>query len=364
MQSLIEKLSGPESEIKFVANRVDEDQKIPKVWLDHIYNHGLFHMFVPQNILNFKMPMTLGDFYFPAAVSLIEQYAKIDGNLAWLIQIGAGAGVFAAYLEPNVAQYFFGRPESVVAGSGYATGRAIKEKDGYRVTGDWKYASGISYASMVTANCILDDGHSTSPQIISVIMDPSDVSVLPNWNGMGLRATESHSFSAKDVFVPKEHTFVMSSDNLRHKTPLYKLPFHYFARAVFMPVMMGMMSDYLDNFKIWMEHKFSGQPLAELADLAKKTQVMMDNFKDVFYDKLELLWAKSISGNSNSEEEKSFYNLCIDGTSNYLDHLYECHRYTGMEGARMNTRLNQLFRNIVTGSSHYLLSPLSTKISK
>lgn len=364
MQSLIEKLSGAEPKFKLEASRVDEYQKIPQVWLDHIYDHGLFHMFVPQHVLNFDMPMTLGDFYFPAAVSLIEQYAKIDGNLAWLIQIGAGAGVFAAYLEPSVAQYFFGRPQSVVAGSGYATGCAIKEKDGYRISGNWRYASGISYASMVTANCVIEDRDGSSPQVISVIMEPSDVEVTPNWNGMGLRATDSHGFSADNVFVPKEHTFVMTTDTLRHKTPLYRLPFHYFARAVFMPVIMGMMRDYVENIKIWMDRKFQGKSMSDITEIVDKTDNMMDDFSDAFYNQLEDLWAKNILDQPDTKAEEKFYNLCINGTNEYLNHLYQCHRYIGMEGARMNTRLNQLFRNIVTGSSHFLLSPLSLKVSK
>lgn len=339
------------------AHQLDQASQLSQDWLQHIYDQGLFHLFVPEEVLNFQHRKVKGEQDLIAAAQLIQQYSSIDGNIGWLIQIGAGAGVFAAYLSQDIATHFFGEAHQVVAGSGFVGGQGIQNEKGLNVTGCWKYGSGIGHATMVTANVAIKTGN--KEEIRSIIMDPASVVVQKDWNAMGLRATESHSFIANQVEVPHAHTFTMSKENLRSDAPLYRVPFYFFARAVFTPIIIGMMYDYTQEFSSKIDRTEKTRAKQEMETLKSELEHHLTDFENHFYQRLEENWALACNHQWDENLELEFNQTCIAGTSQLLNDLLQCQRYTGMEGNRMSSRLNQILRNMMTAAGHQLLSPVS-----
>jgi alkylation response protein AidB-like acyl-CoA dehydrogenase len=76
----------------------------------------LFKLWVPQRFGGFELAL-------PETLHIYETAGSIDGALGWAVMIGAGGGLFAAYLPAHVASKLFAAPGAVVAGSGAPSGR-------------------------------------------------------------------------------------------------------------------------------------------------------------------------------------------------------------------------------------------------
>ncbi|MBY5957475.1 hypothetical protein KUV50_04960 [Membranicola marinus] len=327
---------------------LDQLGYFPREALEVITQNQHFHLFVPQERGGLGCSLTTG-------MRIIEAYSRIEGNLGWIVQIGAGGGVFAAYLEEAVARSFLGRPDQVIAGSDYAGGKAVSVPGGYKVSGAWKYASGSLHATAFTANCrIVKDPNDI--RVKAVIVPAEQVTVIKDWNAMGMRATDSHSFRINDVFVPEKHAFTVAPDQLLIENRLLQLPFMLYARALFVPVLIGTTFRYLNLYRDYVVRRnFSlDSRSAVAADHLEKTWQASRND---LYQYAEKIWHSAEIKEVDKETEKQFSRQCIQITDRLLISIDQCHRHTGMEGIRMNSQINATYRNIKTAAAHFLLSP-------
>jgi alkylation response protein AidB-like acyl-CoA dehydrogenase len=108
----------------------------------------LFRLWIPGRDNGFELPL-------PASLEVYEAAARIDGSVGWTLMIGAGGGLFGAYLPEDVAADVFSSADALIAGSGAPQGRAEKIANGYLVSGRWRYASGALHATAFTANCVV-----------------------------------------------------------------------------------------------------------------------------------------------------------------------------------------------------------------
>jgi alkylation response protein AidB-like acyl-CoA dehydrogenase len=201
---------------------------VPEDIVAWLIERKYFKLFVPQELGGLGVSLS-------AAVRLYEQLAEIDGSLAWLVQIGAGGGFFVPALAPEVAARLFADPKAVVAGSGAVAGRALAVPGGYRVWGQWQYASGAQYATMFTANARLEDG-----TVRAFVFFPEQVCLGRDWHALGMRATSSWSFRVEDLFVPEELSFVVGCNRWDPGLRVYRLPFGFFAVASIGAVALGL----------------------------------------------------------------------------------------------------------------------------
>ncbi|MDO9396913.1 MAG: hypothetical protein Q7T71_10240, partial [Herbiconiux sp.] len=84
---------------------------------------------------------------------------------------------------------------------------------GYRVTGRWKFGSGIRAAHHVVGGVevfengekvLKDDG---TPLVLGVWLPTDEVEVQDDWDTIGLRGSGSNGYHATDAFVPAGHAF-------------------------------------------------------------------------------------------------------------------------------------------------------------
>ena len=88
---------------------------------------------------------------------------------------------------------------------------------GYRVTGCWHYATGAHYATAFVVNCIVMEngtltfGANGRPITRALLLDSSQVAILPAWDASGLRGTGSDDFEVRDVLVPEQRSFSLTN---------------------------------------------------------------------------------------------------------------------------------------------------------
>lgn len=259
---LLERLAELAPQVRQLAAESERMARLSPELVDGLFERDLFRLWVPRSCGGHELSL-------PDALRVHAAAARLDGALGWTVMIGAGGGLFAAWLEQDVAQEIFGRPESVVAGSGAPTGRAERVAGGYRVTGRWRYASGAYHASVFTANCVVtEDGtpvHDARgrPLVRAMAFDPAQVRIAPAWDTSGMRATSSEDFTVEDMFVPERRSFSLAEPP-RESGPLYRLPFEVLTELPVAAVGVGIARHALDAFASLARGKTRGDaPLAQ-----------------------------------------------------------------------------------------------------
>jgi len=119
--------------------------------------HAQLQLIYDRKWLKVMVPEYAGvwELSLPKVMHLLEAAAWADGSFGWVVNLGAGANIFAAFLPAEIAKKLFIHPKICIAGSGALSGKAEKIDNGYIVNGTWKYASGASHASFFLVSCIL-----------------------------------------------------------------------------------------------------------------------------------------------------------------------------------------------------------------
>ncbi|MEV6223789.1 acyl-CoA dehydrogenase family protein [Nocardia fluminea] len=136
-----------------------------------------------------------------------------DTSVGWCAMVGMDSGLFANYLHPNAVRELFPTLDESIAGMLAPAGTAVPVPGGYRVTGRWSFASGITHADWVFAGTrvIGPDADSSIPPDHRpwrvVLVPPHEVELVDRWDTTGLRGTASLDYTLTDVFVPGHRTF-------------------------------------------------------------------------------------------------------------------------------------------------------------
>ena len=85
-------------------------------------------------------------------------------------------------------------------------GVAVPAEGGYRVSGRKVFASQVPVGDVFSTMFVLDDGSTDGRTILNmaVPVKADGVTVLDNWDTLGMRGTGSHDVEIDDVFVPED----------------------------------------------------------------------------------------------------------------------------------------------------------------
>ena len=170
---------------------------------------------------------------------VLEALAYHDFASGWCTMVGAtGIASLGTFLPQAGLERVFANGHIPTASiSFFPAGRAVREGDGYRVNGRWRFNSGINHAEWVVAGTVVEGTeaeHGGRPLVMFSTFPKQDVTLHDNWGGVvGMRGTGSGDFSIGNYYLPKEMTFVW--DLLQPKPlrggPSYLLPpFAYVAK--------------------------------------------------------------------------------------------------------------------------------------
>ena len=206
-----------------------------------------------------QVPRSFGGAELPPAdfVRVIEEIAKADASTAWCLAQAGGCATAAAYLDPAVARAIFGPRDAVVAwGPPNRTGRAVPVDGGYILNGRWEFASGSRQATWLGAHAarVNPDGKTTpgTPQRLTeptFLFPRASAEIIDTWRVIGLKATGSDTYAAKDLFVPATHMLQRDDPATRRESgPLYRFTNFQLYAAAFAGVALGIARAVQDEF--------------------------------------------------------------------------------------------------------------------
>ncbi|GIP33273.1 acyl-CoA dehydrogenase [Paenibacillus sp. J2TS4] len=335
------------------ATEWDKAAVFPSEMLEIIYDQQLFKLFVPNALGGRMTPL-------PEALRSFEQCSWADGSFGWLVTIGAGGGFFVPFMSAPACTLYSDR-KAVVAGSGFPSGTAERVDGGYRVSGSWKYCSGSTHATMFTANCfIAGDSASSEKEMRSFIFLPEQVKIVRDWTAFGLRATESHTITVDQVFVPDEMTFDLTGNPNLYNDPIYSYPFLLFAQSSFAAVAVGIAKHLIEEAgRVAEGNREAWEPSGRYLFIRNKIGKVEEQWRrsvDEFYSGIEESWNKHVSGFLLSEDhQQEISRLCKATASMALSCGQALFPYMGIRSVMEEAPINRIWRDLQTACQHTLL---------
>jgi len=187
---------------------------------DALHDAGLFGIWVPE-------PLGGAELDPLSSLEVVQALAEGDPSASWVLMAAALAtGTGGAYLgDEAVAAMFSGPRFPVVAGQGTRPGRAVRDGDGYRLSGSWSFASGIKHAQWIHTLGVVED----TGQPLIFVLPVEDAELVDNWDVMGLRATGSIDYTIEDVHVPAAFTHYGPTETPVRGGNLFRLGIMHFA---------------------------------------------------------------------------------------------------------------------------------------
>ena len=184
-----------------------------------------------------------------------EIIAAADGSVGWCLCQGSGCSFASAYMAPEAAREIWGDPRAVLAW-GFGNGLAKVVPGGYRVSGTWGFASGNRHATWIGGHCRIEEADGSirmnadgTQHERSMLVPRHKVRFHDVWNVVGLRGTNSDTYTFDDIFVPEEFAVCRDSDEERRiDSPLYKFTTTNLYASGFAGVSMGIARGMLDAF--------------------------------------------------------------------------------------------------------------------
>jgi indole-3-acetate monooxygenase len=204
------------------GDTIERTQEIPEPLLTQLHEARLFRMLLPRS--------AGGDQVEPwTYLRAVEEIASFDGSVGWNTFVGNSSALIAPYIPIEAARTIYGDPRGLIAWGPPTQHRAIAAPGGYRVTGEWNFASGSRQANWIGAHCCIVEPDGSlrlnrfgRPTVRTLLMPKDKTTPIRNWNTLGMRGTASEGYAINDVFVPEEFSGTREDPTLRRdRGPLY-----------------------------------------------------------------------------------------------------------------------------------------------
>lgn len=311
----------------------------------------------------------------PQVVRLEEAVAAVDGSLAWVLTLCAGAGWFAGFLPAGLAREIVGTRRLCVAGSGAPSGFAdLDEADESAgrvvLNGRWDYASGAPMATHFTLNAVLrqhgevlrDDAGAA--RIRAFIVPADQVTAVPSWRSIGLRASASHSYRLDGAVVDARHGFRIDPACASAPGPLYRFPFMALAFVTLSANLAGMAAHFLALAAPAIGRRrqpVTSLPLIEAHGVRARldaAQGALAAARANFYALLDGAWATVADGASlpqcEAEALQAASLALVEAARAAVDGIYP---FCGLVAASADSDINRVWRDFHTATQHTLLLP-------
>jgi len=230
------------------AAEIEAARRLPADIARAFAEAGVFRLLVPESIGGLEAPPHL-------AFDVFETLAEADGAAGWCALIGATSGLPAAYLPEAEARLIFGDPLAIAGGVYAPTGRAVREADGYRLSGRWKWASGSQNCGWLMGGALLlEDGKPVlnaqgAPDTRMLFFPAESATLHDTWYTSGLCGTGSLDVEVSDLLIPGTRALSLSADKPVRGGATYAFPVFGLLALGIAAVALGMAKGALNDIR-------------------------------------------------------------------------------------------------------------------
>lgn len=358
-QHLLDEIASISAILEADSATGDTLRHLPSTTLDALKN---------TELLKIKLPSELGGAEADNALQfeIFEQMGYHNAAAAWCYFIYADqVGRLAALLpDEGVGAVFGSEIPLICGGGGMLMGDLAPAEGGYRVSGRWVYGSGI-VGSKWTAVIAADKNAEGGPDVRLCVFPTSDIVNEDNWNTIGLRATGSSDFHAKDLFVPGHLTFSLTQKPVRGGG-LFRLGMMGYVSHTVPAVVLGIAQRALDDVVELAKSKVRGyNKRGALVDRATfQAFVAASDLRLKACRALMLENGLRIAEVAEGEESTDAIEAEVRAAGTYITAIAVevvdlAVRYAGGEATRKGSRLEQALRDIHIAATHFAINDIS-----
>ena len=361
---LLERARAMLPEIRASADEVDEARRLPDWLAVRLAAAGFFHLLTGREHGGMEAdPVT--------AARVIETLSTASPSVGWVTMILATASFWTVRMAPEeVRREIFADvapgqiQPTVIAGTLVPHGRAVRVEGGWRVSGQWPFASGCHHATWMPTAAWLHDADGPirdmngAPEWRVFHLPVSDCVILDTWHTSGLRGTGSTDYTMQDVFVAdnyvKKHSLLEKAilPDKRYVYPAFNVPM---LSAVALGAARGAVDALTELFGGKIDRR-NQRPVAgafdKQADLGIATATV-DSARAYLYDTTARAWELILAGEELPRELRAAMRLaCTHAVTASVDAADRAHRAAGASSIYNSSPIDRFFRDAHAVAAH------------
>lgn len=154
---------------------------------------------------------------FRAFIDIVRTLSRGDASAGWVGAFLISHEWLLSRLNAEAQAEAFADGPALAAAVAAPPGRAEPVDGGYRVTGRWRFASGVLHAGWI----VVSAAGATGP--LAVLAKVTEGQIIDTWQVPGMKATGSNDFALDDVFIPAHRVvdFIRYSSRANDGAALY-----------------------------------------------------------------------------------------------------------------------------------------------
>lgn len=344
-----------------LRNEIEYSRALPADLVSEMHQADLFRMWYPAALGGPEL--SIAELAF-----VLEALSYADGAVGWCAGIGSAYSRLAGYFPEPLAREIFER--NVVAGGLAATGSGVKVPGGYRVSGRWKWGSGITHSTWVLGSFITHQDDEPIkidgiPELrIALFPKTPEVEIIDTWNSTGLRGTGSYDYAVRDLFVPEDYTLLGLDPPPYQGSVCYRIPLSSAYPFVIAAAPLGMAMAAFDEF---LEIAQVKAPISTPALLREKpgvqamigrSRALLLSAREFYYAMAREIWLAEDAKVPLTLDQRARARLAAaqvgEAAKQVVRELYDA---VGGSSVFATCPLERLFRDIHTAAQHVQVSP-------
>jgi 3-hydroxy-9,10-secoandrosta-1,3,5(10)-triene-9,17-dione monooxygenase len=251
------------------AAAAEEARTLPRQTVAALLAAGISRILIPPRYGGYGLSL---DTWF----DVVCEIAKGDASHGWCASLIIHHPHYVGHF-PQAAQnaIWADGVDYAIAASVQPAGRVTPIAGGYRISGEFGFASGINHSRWLVVGSIAEGAG--GPEARFFLLRPGEYQVKDTWFTTAMRGTGSNTAVCDDIYVPEEYTLALA--DLRegntpggklHNNPIYRAPWVSYAPLTFTAPMLGAAQGAYELFREWIKTRKAGRggtPLAELASV-------------------------------------------------------------------------------------------------
>lgn len=188
-------------------------------------------------------------------MDLVRTAGYHSSAAGWLFYFYPAHEAWTAYLPQNRQKEIY-ESDGLVADVFTPLGKVEKDGEDYRLSGEWKFASGVMHAQWIGLGGVVPLPGGAQPCLMAIPTNQCEI--VKNWDTLGLRSTGSNMIRCDNVRVPSDmvlplvttvSTGMPQTDDFDPEDPSYRTPFMPRFLMGFPAVAIGGAERVVDEFE-------------------------------------------------------------------------------------------------------------------
>jgi alkylation response protein AidB-like acyl-CoA dehydrogenase len=344
------------SEIDGRRDEIDRLSHVPRDVVEQMKSVGIFRASTPKRFGGDALP--------PAQfLPMLEAIATVDGSAAWVAGFGSANGVLASLPVETQAELYASGPDQVFAAGFFPPQPAEPADGGWTASGRWRFASGCLGANWIGIGIVAKSAaEGVKPDLRMAIAPAGEVTIIENWDVVGLQGTGSHDTHVQDKFYPEEWTFLRGAPSTideplyRYSPIVYQAQSHATVNLGLARAALATVSKMSTQAKIIPGTPSLGERGYFRSTLAR-CEARLRSARSFFYETINDAWQTIVEGKPLSAEQSNLLRLSATyAAQDSAEIIQSLYRVAGMSAIHKSHRLQQIVRDSMVVTQHTLLS--------